>query len=184
MASIGRQIAESAKNIASDFYNGAVKGVKKANFTVDNAFKKSSMPNKLNNNASKKSIINTVKAIQPDAPTDQIRGLRLGPNGAKIKNAPVKAKMNYNNGSIGAQAGNFVGGGTRDSFNAYKNMKGDNKSIINSIKQGHKKADGKYDTKKIAGTAFGVGVAGRIATGGGLYKDQYGNTNLPGVPFI
>lgn len=56
---------------------------------------------------------------------------------------------------------------------------------MKSIQKGHMKADGKtYDMGKIAGTTFSVGVAGRIATGGGLYKDKYGNTNLPGVPFI
>lgn len=37
---------------------------------------------------------------------------------------------------------------------------------------------------KIAGTVATVGVAGRIATGGGIYRDRYGNVNLPGVPFI
>ena len=58
-------------------------------------------------------------------------------------------------------------------------------SLAKAIKQGHMKADGKsYDMGKIAGTTFSIGVAGRIASGGGLYKDKYGNTNLPGVPFI
>lgn len=37
---------------------------------------------------------------------------------------------------------------------------------------------------KVAGTAFTVGVAGRAVTGGGLYRDRYGNINVPGVPFI
>lgn len=67
-------------------------------------------------------------------------------------------------------------------------MSGNDKSILGAIKQGHQKMgpDGKlqYDMGKIAGTTFSVGVAGRIATGGGLYKDKYGNTNLPGIPFI
>jgi hypothetical protein len=29
-----------------------------------------------------------------------------------------------------------------------------------------------------------VSAAGRVATGGGLYKDRYGNRNLIGVPFL
>lgn len=37
---------------------------------------------------------------------------------------------------------------------------------------------------KVAGTVATVGVAGRVATGGGLYRDRYGNINVPGVPFI
>ena len=36
----------------------------------------------------------------------------------------------------------------------------------------------------IAGAYMGVSAAGRIATGGGLYKDSDGNTDIIGVPFI
>lgn len=68
-----------------------------------------------------------------------------------------------------------------------------------ALKQGHSKAlldsngkqvfkDGVAQTRlsksKIAGTAATVGVAGRVASGGGLYRDRYGNVNVPGVPFI
>lgn len=38
--------------------------------------------------------------------------------------------------------------------------------------------------KKIAGAYIGASTAGRIATGGGLYKDRAGNTNVIGLPFI
>lgn len=37
---------------------------------------------------------------------------------------------------------------------------------------------------KVAGTVATVGVTGRVVTGGGLYRDRYGNINVPGVPFI
>lgn len=37
---------------------------------------------------------------------------------------------------------------------------------------------------KIAGSYIGVSAAARVATGGGLYKDKNGNTNIAGVPFI
>lgn len=37
---------------------------------------------------------------------------------------------------------------------------------------------------KIAGSYIGVGVAARVATGGGLYKDRNGNTDIAGIPFI
>lgn len=58
-----------------------------------------------------------------------------------------------------------------------------NRSVMNSIKAGHM-TNGNLDMKKVAGTAATVGVAGRIATGGGLYRDRYGNVNVPGLPFI
>lgn len=59
--------------------------------------------------------------------------------------------------------------------------------IKNSIMAAHSKggniANG-MDIKKVMGTAATVGVAGRVATGGGLYRDRYGNVNVPGLPFI
>ena len=61
------------------------------------------------------------------------------------------------------------------------------RSIMQSIGAGHmKKVNGQdvLDMKKVAGTAATIGVAGRVATGGGLYRDRYGNMNMPGVPFI
>ena len=58
-------------------------------------------------------------------------------------------------------------------------------------KQGFKKAvadtfmkDGNLNYGKIAGSYIGVSAAARVATGGGLYKDRNGNTNIAGVPFI
>ena len=44
------------------------------------------------------------------------------------------------------------------------------------------KADWNYG--KIAGSYIGVSAAARVATGGGVYKDRNGNTNIAGVPFI
>ena len=188
MATLGRQIAMGAKNVATDFYNGAVKGVKKADFTVNKVIKKNNMPANLNNAASKKAMVNTLKNQLPNKTNKELagKGIRLKPDtSTKLDNAKYKAKMTYNNKSIGAKAGNFIGSGTRSSIDIYKQMGKDEKSVFKAIQQGHKKADGSgYDMKKIAGTAVGVGVAGRIATGGGLYRDKYGNVNVPGVPFI
>ena len=44
--------------------------------------------------------------------------------------------------------------------------------------------NGKWSGKKIAG-AYITGAAGlRLASGGGLYKDREGNTDIVGIPFI
>lgn len=59
-----------------------------------------------------------------------------------------------------------------------------------AIKQGHMIADStakggqRLSKARVAGTAATLGVAGRVATGGGLYRDRYGNVNIPGLPFI
>ena len=47
--------------------------------------------------------------------------------------------------------------------------------------------DGKvvgWNHGKIAGSFIGAAAVGRIASGGGVYKDGNGNTNLIGVPFV
>ena len=38
--------------------------------------------------------------------------------------------------------------------------------------------------KAIAGTYVGASVAGRVLTGGGIYRDSTGNPNIPVIPFI
>lgn len=55
--------------------------------------------------------------------------------------------------------------------------------IKQAIKTGHM-TNNQLDYKKVAGTAATIGVAGRVASGGGLYRDRYGNVNVPGLPFI
>lgn len=42
----------------------------------------------------------------------------------------------------------------------------------------------KLNYGKIAGAYIGVSAGARIASGGGLYKDRNGNTNLMGLPII
>lgn len=57
--------------------------------------------------------------------------------------------------------------------------------VKGSIAKAHmKQGTQQLDMKKVAGTAATIGVAGRVATGGGLYRDRYGNVNVPGLPFI
>lgn len=55
-----------------------------------------------------------------------------------------------------------------------------------TIKKAHLKdgSDEAYDLVKIAGSAFTASAAGRVISGGGLYKDKNGNTNIIGIPFI
>ncbi len=59
---------------------------------------------------------------------------------------------------------------------------------MDKFKMMHMNGDGSYSGKKIAGTIaggyMGVSAAGRIATGGGLYRDSSGNFNVIGVPLI
>lgn len=47
-----------------------------------------------------------------------------------------------------------------------------------------KRADGSLDIPKIAGSYIGVAAGARVLSGGGIYKDNKGQANLIGVPFV
>lgn len=92
-----------------------------------------------------------------------------------------KSSQMVNMGSAFAKSAPMKG--ISGSASHYMQAQKANRSVINSIKAGHM-TNGNLDMKKVAGTAATIGVAGRVATGGGLYRDRYGNINVPGVPFI
>lgn len=126
----------------------------------------------------------------------------FGKNPEKV----IEKSLNEAKGRTGYRVGNFIGGGIRDSikdYNAAKAVYADNvakgmgekelakfkPSIKTAIVNGHSVFDdaGKrvgYNKTAIAGTAVAGSLVGRVATGGGLYRDRYGNVNVPGVPFI
>ena len=85
--------------------------------------------------------------------------------------------------NLGYQIGDMIGGGVRS---AMRSKKGGH-DIQTALASGFTRKVGgesQIDLGRVAGAAFGVSVAGRIATGGGTYRDRYGRINVPGVPFI
>lgn len=65
----------------------------------------------------------------------------------------------------------------------YMSEAGGGKKFMEAAKAAHMTGYG-LNYKAIAGTYVGAATVGRLATGGGLYKDRNGNNNLIGVPFI
>lgn len=64
-------------------------------------------------------------------------------------------------------------------------------SLVKTFARNAVEKDGKlvadasgYNYGKIAGSYLGVATAGRLLSGGGVYRDGSGNTNLVGVPFV
>ena len=59
---------------------------------------------------------------------------------------------------------------------------------MDMMRLSHTNADGTYSASKIATSAAGAYITGaaayRIGSGGGLYKDSDGNTNIIGIPGI
>ena len=81
--------------------------------------------------------------------------------------------------SWGDYANSYFGGIT----DTYKGTKAGD-GFWNSLEAAHKNKDGTYRWDRIAGTYAAAALGSRVISGGGLYKDKYGNTNLPGIPFI
>lgn len=100
-----------------------------------------------------------------------------------------EAKLNYQTALKTFEQNGKAGKYTTDEAlkKAKENLFDQRPSVINSLKMGHTVVEGGerfLNPKAVAGTAMAVGIAGRVATGGGLYRDQYGNFNAPGIPFI
>ena len=96
----------------------------------------------------------------------------------------VLLAKNHSKHSLGYKLGDALGGGIRDSVRSFSH----NKSLSTALKAGFTKTakDGTTSIRagRVAGAVMTAGVAGRIASGGGLYRDRYGRVNVPGVPFI
>ena len=65
----------------------------------------------------------------------------------------------------------------------YKSVK-DGGNFWDALESAHTNDDGSLRWGRIAGTYAAAAVGSRVISGGGLYKDRYGNSNIPGVPFI
>jgi hypothetical protein len=84
---------------------------------------------------------------------------------------------------------NFTGG--IEAASRILGGEGISNSLVKTFAKNAVEKDGKlvadeagYNYGKIAGSYLGVAAAGRVLTGGGIYKDGNGNTNLIGVPFV
>lgn len=111
-------------------------------------------------------------------------GGNSGNNGnGRSKGNRMKGNTRLNSDRInefGNQAKDFFLGGSIDSYKNYKSGMG----IIDSVAKAHQNEDGSVNMMKAAGTFMTMSAAARVASGGGVYKDRYGNPNLIGVPFI
>lgn len=71
-------------------------------------------------------------------------------------------------------------GGIGDTYNSVR----DGGNFWDSLQAAHTNDDGSLRWSRVAGTYAAASVGARVISGGGLYKDRYGNSNIPGVPFI
>ena len=95
--------------------------------------------------------------------------------------AEQQAKSRITDSKAFGYAKDTLFGGMVDSYN---NMKNTDMGIFESISAAHRNDDGSLNIRRAAGSFVAASAAARVASGGGAYKDRYGNPNLIGVPFI
>ena len=78
----------------------------------------------------------------------------------------------------------FFMGASNSGIRGTLNNLADGQGFGQAVKGAYTTAEGGLNYKAIAGTYIGGSLVGRVATGGGVYRDQTGKINMPGVPFI
>lgn len=91
----------------------------------------------------------------------------------------VKNVSGIQNPTLMNKVGDAMVGGIRDAKEGIKAGQGISQALATGYMQGDK-----LRMDRVAGTFVGASAAARLATGGGLYKDRNGSTNVIGLPFI
>lgn len=175
-------LAKTMLGFADEVWEGMSKGVGSATSKASTVKLKSNMSslqkaalNNINKNVGKtaqstaKNIVNT-KTV--DAAIDSAKKIN------------VDKSINTARNTFGTRLGDNLVGGYRDTV---KGMKGKDLSIANvktAANTAFRNKDGSMNVGRVAGAVVTAGVAGRVATGGGLYRDRNGSVNIPGVPLI
>ena len=184
------KLAKSVMGLADEFMEGAAKGIGDAG-TI-----KASV-NKMKSNMTKGQI----KKLKAFGKSKSNAGQAIAKSTQKlhqtstIKNAVVRPNANFRKGlaSVGDtvrekgiqnatlmnKVGDAVAGGFKDTYTGLKSGRGLTRSLSDAYMDGDKLRGG-----RVVGSFMAASAAGRIATGGGLYKDRNGSTNIIGVPFI
>jgi hypothetical protein len=103
------------------------------------------------------------------------------PNPNPQQQAEQRARGGFTDSKAFGYAKDTLFGGAIDSYN---NMRNTDMGIFESINAAHRNDDGSLNIRRAAGSFVAASAAARVASGGGAYKDRYGNPNLIGVPFI
>ena len=138
---------------------------------------------KLGDPVKKKMIDTTVKLGKKGLGEKQVYNImKSGGWGQGVSDKMIGNALAKNN--MAFKIGDAIGGGVRDTIRS-KKMGHDFKTALNAgFTKAGENGVRQLRMDRVAGAAFGVGVASRVVTGGGLYRDRYGRVNAPGVPFI
>lgn len=101
--------------------------------------------------------------------------------GDAMESAVTGKKINGTNKAI-SSIGNFTG--VAEAAGKFMRDGDFTDALSSTFKHKGGTKDGQLNVGKIAGSYLGAAAAGRVVTGGGVYKDGQGRTNLVGVPFV
>ena len=118
------------------------------------------------------------KAFDPKAVEDFVTNLLKNKtrSGEAVNPAPKTYGKHNPVGGFGSLMGKGI-------YGTVKNTKA-GEDIWTAAKNAHTNKEGNLSYGAIAGSFIAAGTAYRVASGGGLYRDANGNTDVIGVPFI
>lgn len=98
---------------------------------------------------------------------------------ARVNGVKIDRVAGIKDPTFGNKLGDAFGGGIKDTYTGVKAGQSFSQALSGAYMNGDK-----LRMDRVAGTFVGASAAARIATGGGLYKDRNGSTNIIGLPFI
>lgn len=147
----------------------------------NNANTNNTIPNRVNQEVEPKFGFDTSSQTIPEAEPKVKTENNSGPKNTTSQSTPkAKERINRTFEKVPESIKDTFIGGISDSYKGIQ----DGQGIFEAIGNAHKNDDGSINWGRAAGTFMTVSAAARIASGGGVYKDRYGNPNLIGVPFI
>ncbi len=136
--------------------------------------------------STKKAYVNNLKKSGDPLNAKRLQNMKGMPMNPARKNHLTQAigktdrVAGITNPTIGNRLGDAFAGGVRDTMTGMKSGRGFTRSVTDAFTD----AQGKTRLDRVAGTFVGASAAARVATGGGLFKDRNGSTNIIGLPFI
>jgi hypothetical protein len=175
-------IAKSMLGFADEVWEGMTKGVGSATSKVSTVKLKSNMSslqktalkniNKNVGNTAQSTAKNIVNTKTVDAAIDSAKKIN------------VNKSINTARNTFGTRLGDNLVGGYRDTVKGMKDKPLSINNVKTAANAAFRNADGSMNTGRVIGAAATASVAGRVLSGGGLYRDKYGDVNIPGLPLI
>ena len=175
------KIRASVNKISSNMTKGQKKALKAFGSSAGDSAKQVAK-SQAYHKSTKASAINGFKKIGRNDLANRVanaKGMPLAP-GAKSNLKNITSRTSgIQNPTFGNKLGDAMVGGFRDTYSGLKANQGLSQSLATGFKDGDK-----LRMDRVAGGFVTASAAARIATGGGLYKDRNGSTNIIGLPFI